>query len=549
MMKLTAMTFLLFLGLSLFSQSNDLDGSSIIVLPVYESPSNLAGSISGFTSTLPATCSAVADDDGFLQFTAVTQGAQFVLNSTSFDGVLELLDDTYTSLTCTNTSSGIGEEIIWYTTLVPGDTYYLRIHSADGTTNTGAFNLQYSSLPEKVLAAAFWTTNVNGNSYRLTDYIRRIIGSPVEESRWKFRNTTTNETYIYVIVGNFYQVSLSDAEDEAGTLASSFFCYGNTYEVSIESVVNGLGCGYGQGYEIVFEEEPTTVLSENYISAFLNPGADFITAANTHNDQVMDWEFSEFGVLLETIQTDQGLNRLYLNTSNQIVFNRAYTVRIRVTSCGVTGPWSEYYQFFTSDIPYVSLISGTCNSTINNGSSVNCGSLNLATGYFWQLAPIILDDPTFTPIGPAIVLESTVSAVVLNGLEPNTAYRIAVKPVFANGAQLGEYGTFCQIGTSGSGVGLLIEDNSDESTNIQISTLNDNIKVYPNPVTKGTLFIDILSKEIDYSLLIYNSYGELNYKDVIRKSSSIDLSLFQKGSYIVKVISENSIFHERILIR
>jgi hypothetical protein len=68
-------------------------------------------------------------------------------------------------------------------------------------------------------------------------------------------------------------------------------------------------------------------------------------------------------------------------------------------------------------------------------------------------------------------------------------------------------------------------------------------------VTKGTLFIDILDKDTDYSLLIYNSYGELNYKDVLRESSSIDLSSFQKGTYIVKVVSENSIFHERILIR
>jgi len=537
------------LSLSTYSQSNEPDGSSTIVLPVYESPANLAGNIGGFTSTLAATCSAAADDDGFIQFTAVTQGAQFILNSASFDGVLELLDNTSASLTCTNTAIGIGEEVIWYTTLVPGDTYYLRIHSADGITNTGAFDLQYSSLPDQVLAATFRTTNVNGNSYRLTDYIRRLIGSTVEGSRWKFRNTATNETYVYTIIGNFYQVILSDAEDEAGTLASPFFCYGNTYEVSIESVLNGLGCGYGQGYDIVFEDEPTTVLSGAYIGAFLNPAANFIAAINTHNDQVMNWELSEFGQIIETIQTTQGSNRLYLNTSTQIVFNRAYTVRIRVTSCGVTGPWSEYYQFFTTDIPYVSLLPGTCNSTVNNGSAVNCGSSPLATGYFWQLAPISLDDPAFTPIGPAIVLESTVSAVLLVGLEPNTAYRIAVKPIFSNGAQVGEYGAFCQIGTSGSGVGILLEDNSDESTNIQISTLNDKITLYPNPVTKGTLFIDILDKDTNYSLLIYNSYGELNYEDVLRESSSINLSSFQKGTYIVKVVSENSIFHERILIR
>jgi hypothetical protein len=548
-MKLTIITFLLFLSLSTYSQSNEPDGSSTIVLPVYESPANLAGNIGGFTSTLAATCSAAADDDGFIQFTAVTQGAQFILNSASFDGVLELLDNTSASLTCTNTAIGIGEEVIWYTTLVPGDTYYLRIHSADGITSTGAFDLQYSSLPEKVLTAAYRTTNLNGNSYRLTDQIRRTVGSTVEESRWRFINTTTNATYVYVIIGNFYQVILSDAEDGAGTLASPFFCYGNTYEVSIESVVNGLGCGYGQGYDIVFEDEPTTVLSGAYISAFLNPATNFISALETHNDQVMDWELSEFGQIIETIQTTQGNNRLYLNTSSQLVFNRAYTVRIRVTSCGVTGPWSEYYQFFTTDIPYVSLIPGSCNSTVNNGSAVNCGASPLATGYYWQVAPISLDDPAFTPVGPAIVLESTASAVLLVGLEPNTAYRIAVKPIFSNGAQVGEYGAFCQIGTAGSGVGMLLEDNSDESTNIQISTLNDKITLYPNPVTEGTLFIDILDKDTDYSLLIYNSYGELNYEDVLRESSSIDLSSFQKGTYIVKVVSENSIFHERILIR
>lgn len=548
-MKLIAMTFLVFWSLSLYAQSNEPDGSAAIVLPAYEFPSTLAGNINGFTSTQPANCAATANDDGFIQFTAVTQGVQFVLNSTSFDGVLELLDDTSTSLTCTNTALGIGEEIIWYTTLVPGNTYYVRIHSADGITSTGAFDLQYSSLPERVLGSAYRITNVNGGGYRLPDYIRRTVGSEIEESRWKFRNTTTNATYVYVIVGDFYQVNLINAENEAGTLASPFFCSGNTYEVSIEAVVNGLGCGYGRGYDIVFENVPTTTLSAAYISAFLDPGVDFISAAYTHMDQVMDWEFSEFGSILETIQTAQGENRLYLSTSTQIIFNRAYTVRIRVTSCGVTGPWSDYYQLFTTDIPYVSLIPGACNSII--GSSVNCGALALATGYYWQFAPILLDDPTFTPIGPAIVLESVVSAVAISGLEPNTAYRIAVKPVFANGAQIGEYGAFCQMGTAGSGVGMLLEDNdnSDESTNLQISTLNDKITLYPNPVTEGTLFIDILDKDTDYSLLIYNSYGELNYEDVLRESTSIDLSSFQKGSYIVKVVSEKAILHERILIR
>ena len=550
-MKLTTLTFFVFWSLSLYAQSNEPDGSSTIVLPVYESPSTLAGNISGFTLTQPANCSASADDDGFIQFTAVTQGVQFVLNSTSFDGVLELLDNTSTSLTCSNTAVGIGEEIIWYTTLVPGDTYYVRIHSADGITNTGAFDLQYSSLIERTLSGTFRITNVDGDSYRLNDYMRRTVGTEVEETHWKFRNSTTNATYVYVIVGNSYQANLTLIENQAGTLASPFFCYGNTYDVSIEIVVNGLGCGYGPGYDIVFEDTPNTKLSNTYVGAFLNPGGDYITASNTHLDQVMDWEFSEFGSILETIQTAQGDNRLYLNTSTQLVFNRAYTVRIRVTSCGVTGPWSEYNQFFTTDIPYVSLFSGTCNSIINNGGAVNCGTLLLTTGYFWQLAPIVLDDPTFTPIGPAIVLESTISAVVLSGLAPNTAYRIAVKPVFANGAQVGEYGAFCQIGTSGSGVGMALEDNdnSDESTNLQISTLSDKITLYPNPVTEGILLINVLDKDTDYSLLIYNSYGELNYKNVLRESSAIDLSSFQKGSYIVKVVSENSIFHERILIR
>ena len=550
-MKLTITSFLLFLSIFAFSQSNEPDGSSSIILPAYESALSLAGNINGFTSSFPANCGASANDDGFIQFTAVTQGAQFILNSTEFDGVIELLDDTNASLSCINTVVGIGEEVIWYTTLTPGNIYYVRIHSADGITNTGAFDLQYSSLPEKVLMGAFRTTNVNGNDYRLTDYIRRTIGSPVEESRWKFRNTATNEIYVYVIVGDFYQVCLDDAEDVAGTLAEPFFCYGNTYEIAIEVVVNGLGCGYGRAYDLVFEDEPTTVLSGAYISAFLNPGSDYITAAITHNDQVMEWEFSEFGQILETIQTPQGDNRLYLNTSNQLIFNRAYTLRIRVISCGVTGPWSTYYQIFTTDIPYVSLLPGTCNSIKNNGSAVNCVTLTLATGYYWQLAPILLDDPTFTPIGPAIVLESQVSAVVLSGLQPNTAYRIAVKPIFANGAQVGEYGTFCQIGTSGSNVGMLLEDNddSDESTNIQISTLGDKVSIYPNPVINGTLFIDLLDKDADYLILIYNSYGELKYENRIKENSTIDSSSFKDGTYIVKAISENSTFHERIIIR
>lgn len=530
-------------------QSDEADGTVNVNLPAYGASQNINGTLIGASSSGAPSCGLSADDDVFYSFTATTQGAQFVFNSPSFDGVIEVWDNALVSINCEDAIVGFGTEELWLTNLIPGDLYHLRIHSATGVSGAGDFTIDYQDLPERVLQGVYRNTNLNGDYYRPYDYLRRTVGLEVESTNWKFRNLFNNTTYVYEVVGNSFQTNLINVEQEAGTIANPFFCYGDSLEVSIEVVLEGSGCGFGAPYKIYFQEQPNTVLLTSFVGSFLNPSIDYLSSVNTHLDQVMEWEFSEFGNFLEMIATPLGENRVFLNTSTQLVYNRAYNVRIRVTSCGEVGPWSDYQQFFTTDIPYVQINPISCNSTISNGSVIDCNTIPLATSYIWQAAPISLNDPSFTPIGPAILFETTNSAVILSGLEPNTAYRIAVKTSFANGAQVAEYGNFCQIGTAGSGVGMLLDDNLDESTNIQLSTLNDKITLYPNPVTKGTLFINILDKDTDYSLLIYNSYGELNYKDVLRESSSIDLSSFQKGTYIVKVVSENSIFHERILIR
>ena len=547
--------FILILTLALsgiaFCQSDTPDGSASLILPDYESALIETSAIFTTTSSGPASCGASSTDDVFYEFTAVNPGVEFVLNSGQFDGVLDLWDAGLTSLECINTAAGIGEEQMWFTQLVPGDTYYLRIHSADGVSGTGDFNLEYRSLPTRELAANYQTTSIDGDPFRIFDFLRRTSGPPIESSRWKFRNTADNSTYIYEHLIDFFQISINVVETEAGTLAAPFFCYGNTYEVSVETVIEGMGCGFGNSHEIVFQAEPNTRLGDAYISSFVDPSFDFIQVANTSLDQEVEWEFYEFGTFVELITTAQGQNRLYLNTSTNVLYNRAYTVRTRVTSCGYTGPWSDEYQIFTSDIPYANLLPGVCDNIYGNGAIVNCASVSVASGYFWQVAPIELNDPTFTPIGPAIVYESAIQVVSLVGLEPNTAYRISVKPIFGNGAQVGEYSAFCQIGTAGSGVGMSLEDtgNSNENTNFQIINTADKLTIYPNPAENGQINVTVPTGDSSAKISIYSSQGQLIHRDLLNGNSSIDVSSFAKGNYFIQVTSENNVYREKLIIQ
>jgi len=75
-----------------------------------------------------------------------------------------------------------------------------------------------------------------------------------------------------------------------------------------------------------------------------------------------------------------------------------------------------------------------------------------------------------------------------------------------------------------------------------------NINIYPNPA-KEKLYVDYYNSNLAY-LLIYNNLGELILdKTIYNHKNTIDISNFNNGLYIIKIIGDNEIYTKSIIIR
>jgi len=96
--------------------------------------------------------------------------------------------------------------------------------------------------------------------------------------------------------------------------------------------------------------------------------------------------------------------------------------------------------------------------------------------------------------------------------------------------------------------GYLIEPylvNFTTNNTVSILERNNNVKLYPNPATN---FVNISAPQ-NSNVEIYNVTGQLIYKDVMKTDNmTINTSDFKAGIYIVKILSENSVNEQKIII-
>ena len=86
--------------------------------------------------------------------------------------------------------------------------------------------------------------------------------------------------------------------------------------------------------------------------------------------------------------------------------------------------------------------------------------------------------------------------------------------------------------------------NAPNSENLSSSTIlhYDSVKIYPNPVN-NMLFISGGSEK--YNIEIYTLTGQKLYQDF--NVSTIDMSLYENGIYIIKISDQNSISTKRVI--
>ena len=102
-----------------------------------------------------------------------------------------------------------------------------------------------------------------------------------------------------------------------------------------------------------------------------------------------------------------------------------------------------------------------------------------------------------------------------------------------------------QVYTNGTAAGIRMKLGSGQGFNVE-EDLVSGISVYPNPST-GILNIDFETNN-SFSVEVTNIIGEIVLLKDVESNTSIDLSNFDKGTYLVKVSNSNLSKTERIVI-
>lgn len=120
--------------------------AKVITLSTYPACSNHNGTVNGATITAVANANVTTGEDVWFRFIPSTTAARFAVNSTSFDIVLEILDEDYVSIANYDLRSGVGQEIWNFGEFVPDQIYYIGVRNKNSAAGSGNFTFCGASL-------------------------------------------------------------------------------------------------------------------------------------------------------------------------------------------------------------------------------------------------------------------------------------------------------------------------------------------------------------------------------------------------------------------
>lgn len=148
-MRFFLLITLIALSVRSFAQSDGCSAATVIAVTANCS-SPTSGSTTGATQTIPG-CTGTADDDVWYQFTATSTSHQIVVTGDAgFDPVVQLFSGacaSLVSLVCKDDGGYGVTETINYTSLTPGNVYYVRIYHYFAGSGSGNFTLCVTEAP------------------------------------------------------------------------------------------------------------------------------------------------------------------------------------------------------------------------------------------------------------------------------------------------------------------------------------------------------------------------------------------------------------------
>ncbi|WP_298365012.1 lamin tail domain-containing protein [uncultured Lutibacter sp.] len=146
--------------------------------------------------------------------------------------------------------------------------------------------------------------------------------------------------------------------------------------------------------------------------------------------------------------------------------------------------------------------------------------------------------------GDAVTLkdasDTTISSIAF-GTEVGDDQSIGRSPDFT--------GSFVKHSTIPGNGGVLFSpgDKNDGSTLSVVKNEIENFVMYPNPVSKGSLFFSSDSRE-QKQVEIYAQTGQRVYSTIVKTEQVVDISNLNNGLYFVKIIEEGKIATRKLVV-
>ena len=83
--------------------------------------------------------------------------------------------------------------------------------------------------------------------------------------------------------------------------------------------------------------------------------------------------------------------------------------------------------------------------------------------------------------------------------------------------------------------------------NVGLNEITNNISIYPNP-SNGIIAIST-DNNLPNFVSVYDIAGKLLYSELINSNSTIDLSEYKSGAYIVEILNNNNTYTERVILK
>ena len=491
-----------------------------------------------------------------------TRSVKITANSAAFSPVIDFYDATVTYKECVTGS--IMRTSPTTNAIIPGQDYYFRISSTSLATGS-SFTLAVEFYPVAEVRNGFYPS-VDADGYHLCEQMKRTnlnVGTATN-TRWRLvpTNSPNLGSCTTIVAGN---------NTIAGTNLFNCACFGIDYDCYVEVQMDGHWCGESLSRPIVFQDSPTTSISTN---ATVLPLSGQILVNSSCGSLNYEYRFlGQNGVNI--IHSNGSNSTLSLDDVNCLRYNRLYQTSVRVQAacnpsiwspwCGINGPNSSPYTFFTPQMPMISIPANMCNVVqplFNVYFDVEY--LPNVDRYYFQKTRVTATTP-YTPIAPPVVVYSANSGWLLQpafGISASTAntagatYRTCFKPAITtcNSPQEGNWGPYCYFAVAPaaapSGMTILTEEDV-ASVQVLDESISDNpeqpnIKVFANG-TEKVVVIDLKGREMTTNGLVnfYNINGQLVYTEVISNSTGVsELQLgiptnFVDGTYIMQVISDS----------